>query len=97
MKSTSSSQVAIIDNFSSGSFTGTYSGSITAERYFDASLTYNQHYMGSPVNAPALSQFGASGTPGFVTRKTAVNLNWPTLLITVLYSACTNRMELHAL
>jgi autotransporter-associated beta strand protein len=74
MKSTSSSQVAIIDNFSSGSFTGTYSGSITAERYFDASLTYNQHYMGSPVNAPALSQFGASGTPGFVTPQNCSEL-----------------------
>ena len=65
-KSTSVSSVAYLDNFSTG-FTGTYSGQLTAERYYDASSTYNQHYMGSPVNAPSLSQFGASGTAGFVT------------------------------
>ena len=64
-KSTTVNSVGIIDNFSSG-YAGTLSGSIAAERYYATSLTYNQHYMGSPVNAPSLAQFSASGTPGFV-------------------------------
>ena len=67
-KSTSVSSVAYLDNFSSG-FTGTYSGQLSAERYYNTSNTYNQHFMGSPVNAPALSQFGVSGNAGFVTPK----------------------------
>ena len=67
-KSTSSNQVAIIDNFSAG-YTGTFTGNIHAERYYDASTTYNQHFMSSPVNSPAFSQFGASGTAGFVIPK----------------------------
>ena len=69
-KSTSTTTAAVLDNFSSG-YTGTLTPTaiVKAERYYSASLTYNQHFMGSPVNSPALSQFGASGTPGFVTPK----------------------------
>ena len=67
-KSTSTTHAAILDNFSSG-YTGTLTPTATvkSERYYSTSLTYDQHFMGSPVNSPALSQFGASGTPGFVT------------------------------
>ena len=64
-KSRTVDSVGIIDNFSTG-YTGTLTGNITAERYYAQSLTYDQHYMGSPVNAPSLTQFNASGTPGFV-------------------------------
>ncbi len=64
-KSTSENQIAILDNFSP-TFGGTLSGNINAERYFGASQTFNQHFMGSPVNSPSLSQFGASGTGGYV-------------------------------
>ena len=67
-KSTSVNGVAYLDNFSSG-FSGTYSGQLSAERYYNTSNTYNQHFMGSPVNTPALSQFGVSGNTGFVTPK----------------------------
>ena len=67
-KSTSTTTAAVLDNFSAG-----YSGTLTptavvkSERYYSTSLTYDQHFMGSPVNSPSLSQFGATGTPGFVT------------------------------
>ena len=64
-KSTSVTNVGIINNFSTN-YGGTITGNIKAERYYDGSTTYNQHYMGSPVNTPALSQFGATGTPGYV-------------------------------
>jgi hypothetical protein len=64
-KSNTVDSVAIIDNFEPG-YTGTLSGNITAERYYATSLTFNQHYMGSPVNTPSLAQFGASGTPGYI-------------------------------
>jgi len=64
-KSTTVNSVAIIDNFSAG-YSGTLTGNINAERYYAASATYNQHYMGSPVNTPSMAQFGASGTPGYV-------------------------------
>ena len=64
-KSAAVNSVGIIDNFSSG-YTGTITGNINAERYYAQSVTYDQHYMGSPVNSPALSQFNASGTSGFV-------------------------------
>jgi uncharacterized protein YodC (DUF2158 family) len=62
-KSRTVDSVGIIDNFSSG-YAGTLTGSITAERYYATSLTLNQHFMGSPVNTPSMTQFGASGTPG---------------------------------
>lgn len=65
-KSTSVTAIGIINNFSSG-YAGTLTGSINAERYYASSSTYNQHYIGSPVNSPSFSQFGASGTPGYVT------------------------------
>jgi len=63
--STSTTQCAIIDNFSVGN-SGTLSGTIHAQRYYAASSTYNEHFMGSPVNAPLLSQLGAGSTSGFV-------------------------------
>lgn len=63
-KSTSASQCATIDHFSSG-YTGTISGNIHAERYVPVSGS-NQHYISSPVDNLSLAQFGASGTPGFV-------------------------------
>jgi hypothetical protein len=62
-KSRTVDSVGIIDNFSSG-YAGTLTGSINAERYYATSLTLNQHFMGSPVNTPSMTQFGASGTPG---------------------------------
>ena len=64
-KSTSVNSVAYLDNFTAG-FTGTYSGQISAERFYASSSTYNQHFMGSPVNTPAFSQFGAAGTAGYI-------------------------------
>lgn len=65
LKSTSVNDAAYLDNFTTG-FAGTYTGQISAERFYAASLTFNQHFMGSPVNTPALSQFGVSGSPGFI-------------------------------
>jgi hypothetical protein len=64
-RSRSESDVAILDNFSTG-FVGTITNRIYAERYYKSSLTYDQHFMGSPVNTPTFAQFGASGTAGFV-------------------------------
>jgi|GEM_PF-6241500 len=67
-RSVSSTECGIINNFGSG-YNGTLNGAIKAERYYDAPTaanSFNQHYMGSPVNAPALTQFGASGTQGFI-------------------------------
>ncbi|MDB5281870.1 MAG: hypothetical protein JWO06_945, partial [Bacteroidota bacterium] len=66
--STSVNQVAIIDNFSPG-YSGTMSGNIYAQRFYGGGTSinsYNQHFMGSPVSSPAFSQFGASGTPGYI-------------------------------
>ncbi len=66
-RSTSSTDYAVLDNFSAG-FTGTINGNVTAERYYDAagSGAKNQHLMGSPIAATPLSAFGASGTPGYI-------------------------------
>ena len=66
-RSISTTEVGIINNFSAG-FAGTMSGSIKAERYYDspAAQSFSQHFMGSPVNAPSVSQFGATGVPGMV-------------------------------
>lgn len=66
-RSISTTEVGIINNFSAG-FAGTMSGSIKAERYYDspAAHSFSQHFMGSPVNAPSVSQFGATGVPGMV-------------------------------
>ncbi|MFN8299023.1 MAG: PKD domain-containing protein [Chitinophagales bacterium] len=63
-RSTSDSQIGIIDNFSPG-YTGTISGTISAERYYHSSATYDAHFMGSPVDAPALSEFATGGTTGY--------------------------------
>ncbi len=63
--STSTTQCAIIDNFSSG-YTGTISGNIRAQRYYAAASTFNQHFMGTPINAPLLSQYGAGNSSGYV-------------------------------
>ncbi len=63
-RSTSDSQIGIIDNFSAG-YTGTISGGIQAERYYHSSTTYDAHYMGSPVDAATLSSFAAGGTTGY--------------------------------
>jgi hypothetical protein len=63
-KSTSATDYAILDNFSSG-YTGTLSGNATAERYVPVT-GINQHYLGSPVTNTSFAQLGASGTSGFV-------------------------------
>lgn len=65
--STSATNYAILDNFSSG-FTGTLTGNATAERYVPVT-GINQHYIGSPVTSTTFAQLGASGTPGFVIPK----------------------------
>lgn len=64
-RSASTTQVGIINNFSSG-FTGTLSGTIRAQRYYDspAAQSFSQHYMGSPVDGPSVTQFGATGQAG---------------------------------
>ncbi len=66
-KSTYAAQAAVIDNFSPG-YTGTITGQVTAERYYDAAASgaYYQHFLGSPVGNVPFSQLGASGTPGYV-------------------------------
>ncbi|MFN8298885.1 MAG: PKD domain-containing protein [Chitinophagales bacterium] len=65
-RSTGSSSYAVLDNFSSG-FSGSLTGNVTAERYYDAAgAAKNQHLMGSPITATPLSAFGASGTPGYI-------------------------------
>lgn len=69
LKSTSISSIAYLDNFTSG-FTGTYTGNISAERFYGTSVSYNEHFMGSPVNSPSFSQFGATGTPGYIVPTT---------------------------
>lgn len=74
LNSTSVTQAGIIDNFSAAASpgTGTITGNITAQRYYaapTATNSYSQHEFGSPVNAPALSEFSgsiASGTAGYV-------------------------------
>ncbi len=69
-KSTSATDIAVLDNFSSG-FAGSLSGTINAERYYAApsANSYSQHYMGSPVSNATLAQFGAGTSSGFVTPK----------------------------
>ncbi len=66
-KSTSTTQIAVLDNFTTG-YTGNLTGNITAERYYSTTGVTNQHYMGSPV-ATTLAQFGAGSSSGFVTPK----------------------------
>jgi autotransporter-associated beta strand protein len=68
LSSSSSSQAAIIDNFSAGN-EGTITGNITAQRYYDYSgysAARQQHEIGIPVTNVAFSQFGAGGTAGYV-------------------------------
>lgn len=70
--SNSSNHSAIIDNFSPG-MTGSISGSVTMQRRYDAptSPSYKtQHYMGSPVDQPLYTAFGANGTEGRVVNTT---------------------------
>lgn len=67
--STSVIHAAVLNNFSP-TFTGSVSGNVTSQRYYNAaSGTYNQHFMSSPVNAGAFSSFASLlGTDGtFVT------------------------------
>ena len=66
--STSVSQIAILDNFSPG-FSGTITGPVNAQRYYNAvtsANSYDQHFFGSPVNNVPFSQLGASGTAGYL-------------------------------
>jgi chitodextrinase len=69
-KSNAPDSVAFIDNFTEGNILGTVTGPVTVERWYASSVTYNQHFLGSPVNSPPLTQFGAIGTPGFVQNPT---------------------------
>ena len=80
-KSTLVTSVGIINNFSSG-YGGTITGNINAERYYDGSNTYNQHFMGSPLSNVSLGQFGASGQAGWVVpqptcTETALDMHSP--------------------
>ena len=75
-KSASTTQAAVLDNFSAG-MNGSFDiagsagvGTVNVERAYAATSanSYNQHYFGSSVNMPALSQFGSSSsTSGAVT------------------------------
>ncbi len=65
-KSTSPTQAAVLDNFSSG-MSGTFDisgsvGIVKVERAYVATSanSYNQHFFGSSVDGPALSQFGTN-------------------------------------
>jgi len=69
-KSNSVDSAAFIDNFTEGNAIGTVTGPVTVERYYASSSTFNQRFLGSPVNSPSLTQFGASGTPGFISDPT---------------------------
>ena len=68
-KSSSVSSAAILDNFSLG-FSGTVSGAVVAERFYanaTDSRLHNQHYFGSPIDKPSVTQFasaqGVNGVP----------------------------------
>lgn len=61
--STSPTHCATIDLTAAS--TGAVTGSIHTQRYVPVSGN-NQHYFSSPINSVALSQYGASGTAGFV-------------------------------
>ncbi|MFN8286280.1 MAG: DUF2341 domain-containing protein [Chitinophagales bacterium] len=66
-RSTSSSQIAVLDDFSSG-FTGFLVGPVTAERAYDAAAYQDAHYFGSPLSGPTAGSLGsANGSGGFVT------------------------------
>ncbi len=66
-RSTSSNQIAILDDFSSG-YTGTITGNITAQRAYDAAAYQDAHYFGTPVGGTVAANFGsANGSSGFVT------------------------------
>jgi hypothetical protein len=73
-KSSSVSSAAILDNFSTG-YLGTVTGTVQAERFYEAATDtrlHNQHYFGSPVNAPAVTQFApAKGANGVAVTPTA--------------------------
>lgn len=66
--STSVNQIAYIDNFSSPQYAGTYSGNITAERFYPAitnAFDNMQQMVGSPVGGLALGALGADGSDQF--------------------------------
>jgi hypothetical protein len=65
-KSFSDTHSAVLDNFSLG-FTGTFTGSIKAERSYAAvpKSWWSRHQMSSPVDACPVSQFAPSGTQGY--------------------------------
>ncbi len=65
--STSTTQSAILDNFSTGN-NGTITGPVKAQRYYAASgYAYTrQHMLGSPVSGITLSQLGAGSSSGYV-------------------------------
>ncbi|MFN8287691.1 MAG: choice-of-anchor J domain-containing protein [Chitinophagales bacterium] len=63
-RSTSPSQIAILNNFGPG-FTGSLSGNATAQRFVPVGGT-NQHYFGTPVTNATFGQLGATGVPGYV-------------------------------
>jgi hypothetical protein len=73
-KSSSVSSAAILDDFSTG-YLGTVTGTVQAERFYEAATDtrlHNQHYFGSPVNAPAVTQFApAKGANGVAVTPTA--------------------------
>lgn len=71
--STAVDHCAFIDNFSGIGWNGTVAGNVDAQRYHaSASGTFNQHLMGSPVNAGAFSDFiGLSGANGVAVTPTA--------------------------
>ena len=63
-RSTSASQIAILDNFSPG-FSGSLNGNATAQRFVPVGGT-NQHYFGTPVTNATFGQLGATGVAGYV-------------------------------
>ncbi|MFN8310393.1 MAG: T9SS type A sorting domain-containing protein [Chitinophagales bacterium] len=62
--STAIDNCAMVDNFSSG-FNGTLTGNVEAQRYVGGGGNW-QHYFSSPINSVSVSQFGASGTAGYL-------------------------------
>ncbi|MFN8285475.1 MAG: PKD domain-containing protein [Chitinophagales bacterium] len=66
-RSSSSSDMAVLDNFSPG-FVGTLVGDIVAERVYDAAGYEDAHYFGSPVDGITAGYFGSTNAVGgFVT------------------------------
>lgn len=79
-KSPDADNAAMLDNFSTG-FSGTITGSIVAERSYNAATDpklHKQHFFGSPINNVAITQFApASGVDGgWVTPKPDCDEMW---------------------